>query len=108
MCRPLSTFAALLLLAFNTAASDKALPEPADQGNGTERHGAEQHGAEQHGADSSPRDGEWVAEYVEYRFLPDLGQISVADGVVRGERAVARLRKNSRAMAERGVFACTD
>ena len=47
-------------------------------------------------------------EYVEYRFLPELGQIVINDGVVRGEKSVARLESRAAELAKRGVFACTD
>ena len=55
-----------------------------------------------------PENSDLVAEYVEYRFLPDLGQITIADGVVRGERPVKRLSANARQLAGQGIFPCTD
>ena len=48
------------------------------------------------------------AEYIEYRFLPELGQIVINDGIVRGERSVARLEAGAAELANRGIFACTD
>ena len=56
--------------------------------------------------DDQPQD--WIAEYVEYRCLPDLGLITVSDGVVRGRKPVEHLRANSKALAARGIFGCTD
>jgi hypothetical protein len=49
-----------------------------------------------------------VAEYVEYRSMPDLGQIQISGGVVRGRHAAARLREHPEDFAKRGIFACTD
>jgi hypothetical protein len=48
------------------------------------------------------------AEYIEYRILPELGQITVADGVVRGAKSVARLQDHAAKFAKQGIFACTD
>ena len=51
---------------------------------------------------------EWVAEYVEYRCLPELGHITISDGVVRGRRSVEYLRTRGKELAARGIFHCTD
>ena len=48
------------------------------------------------------------AEFVEYRFLPDLGQIVISDGLVRGAKAVARLKTRGDELAKRGIFPCVD
>jgi hypothetical protein len=48
------------------------------------------------------------AEFIEYRSLPELGQITITDGVVRGAKAVARLEDRAAHLAKRGIFACTD
>ena len=87
MCRLLQVLGLILLLAATSSLA------PADAGVAPER---------------VPANGEWEAEYVEYRFLPELGQISVADGVVRGERPVKRLSANARQLASQGIFPCTD
>ncbi len=49
-----------------------------------------------------------MAEYVEYRCLPELGHITIFDGIVRGRRPVQYLRSHEKALAERGIFPCTD
>ena len=59
-------------------------------------------------AASQPEAGEWAAEFVEYRALPELGQITISDGVVRGRRPVNYLRSHANALAARGIFGCTD
>lgn len=51
---------------------------------------------------------EWVAEYVEYRCMPDLGHITVSDGIVRGRKPVEYLRGHGKELAARGIFPCTD
>ena len=51
---------------------------------------------------------EWVAEYVEYRCMPELGHITIADGVVRGRKPVEYLRSHAKELAARGIFPCTD
>jgi hypothetical protein len=49
-----------------------------------------------------------VAEYVEYRAIPELGLISVSDGIVRGRKPVSYLRSHIKDLAVRGIFPCTD
>ena len=51
---------------------------------------------------------ETAAEYVEYRCLPELGQITIADGVVRGRKSVARVKAHVRDLAKRGFYPCVD
>ena len=51
---------------------------------------------------------EWVAEYVEYRCLPELGQITISDGIVRGRKPVEYLRSHGKELAARGIFPCAD
>jgi len=51
---------------------------------------------------------EWVAEYVEYRCMPELGHITISDGVVRGKKPVEYLRSHEKELAARGIFPCTD
>ena len=48
------------------------------------------------------------AEFIEYRSLPELGQITITDGVVRGAKSVARLEGRAAQLAKHGIFACTD
>jgi hypothetical protein len=55
-----------------------------------------------------PTAGEWAAEFVEYRALPELGQITISDGVVRGRKPVEYLRSHATKLAARGIFGCTD
>ena len=60
---------------------------------------------------SAPRNEqpeEWVAEYVEYRCMPELGHITISDGIVRGRKPVEYLRGHGGELAARGIFACTD
>lgn len=57
---------------------------------------------------SKPSTDDTAAEYVEYRSIPELGLISVSDGVVRGRKPVAYLRSHVRELATRGIFPCTD
>ena len=59
-------------------------------------------------AASQPSSGEWAAEFVEYRALPELGQITISDGVVRGRKPVEYMRSNANKLAARGIFGCTD
>jgi hypothetical protein len=49
-----------------------------------------------------------TAEYIEYRCLPELGQITISDGVVRGAKAVKRVETSAPELARRGIFACVD
>ena len=58
--------------------------------------------------DDPEEDDTPTAEFVEYRCLTDLGQISIMDGVVRGEKSVARLEAKAPALERKGVFACVD
>ena len=46
------------------------------------------------------------ADYVEYRFQPELGQINVYGGLVRGGKAVRRLTGQADALARKGIFGC--
>jgi hypothetical protein len=48
------------------------------------------------------------AEYVEYRSLPELGQITISDGVARGKRTVASVKTKVRELAHRGIYPCVD
>jgi len=49
-----------------------------------------------------------AAEYIEYRALPELGQVSISDGIVRGAKSVERVKARAAELAKRGVFACVD
>ena len=61
------------------------------------------------GADDPPEGDETPsAEYIEYRFLPDLGQVIISDGLVRGEKSVARLKGRGDELARRGIYPCVD
>ena len=51
---------------------------------------------------------ETFAEYVEYRCLPELGQITISDGIVRGRRTVASVKAKAKELSRRGVFPCVD
>lgn len=51
---------------------------------------------------------EWVAEYVEYRSMPELGHITISDGIVRGRKPVEHLRSHGKELAARGIFPCAD
>jgi hypothetical protein len=51
---------------------------------------------------------ETVAEYVEYRCVPDLGHITISDGIVRGRKPVQYLRSHVKELSARGIFPCTD
>jgi hypothetical protein len=51
---------------------------------------------------------EWAAEYVEYRCMPELGHITISDGMVRGRKPVEYLRSHGKELAARGIFPCTD
>ena len=57
---------------------------------------------------TQPSDDETVAEYVEYRSMPELGHITISDGVVRGRKPVQYLRSHGKDLAARGIFPCTD
>jgi hypothetical protein len=48
------------------------------------------------------------AEYVEYRSLPELGQIQISTGVARGDGPVRRLAERPEEFAKRGIFPCAD
>ena len=52
--------------------------------------------------------GDEVAEYIEYRCMPELGHITISDGVVRGRKPVEYLRSHGTELAVRGIFPCTD
>ena len=56
----------------------------------------------------APPTEEWVAEYIEYRCIPQLGHITISDGIVRGRRSVEYLRAHEKELAARGIFPCTD
>jgi hypothetical protein len=49
-----------------------------------------------------------TVQYIEYRALPELGQIQISSGAVRGVSAVKRLIDDPGEFAKRGVFACVD
>ena len=59
-----------------------------------------------HDAGEAPQ--ETFAEYVEYRCLPELGQITISDGIVRGRRSVAAVKSKAKELSRRGVFPCVD
>ena len=54
------------------------------------------------------RADDMVAEYVEYRCVPELGHITISDGIVRGRKPVQYLRSHAKELAARGIFPCTD
>lgn len=49
-----------------------------------------------------------AAEYIEYRSLPDLGTITISNGLVRGRKAVAFLTSHATQLSRVGIFSCTD
>lgn len=49
-----------------------------------------------------------TGEYIEYRYLPELGKITIADGSVRGEQSLAYLKNHTQELVARGIFPCTD
>ena len=58
---------------------------------------------------TQPSHGEdTVAEYVEYRCVPELGHITISDGIVRRRKPVQYLRSHAKELAARGIFPCTD
>lgn len=59
-------------------------------------------------AGAAEGEDESVGEFIEYRSLPELGQITVSDGVVRGRRPVGHLRSHGKELAARGIFPCVD
>lgn len=52
--------------------------------------------------------GEEIAEYIEYRCMPELGHITISDGIVRGRKPVEYLRSHGKELAARGIFPCID
>ena len=59
-------------------------------------------------APSDDDDNGTTADYVEYRSIPELGQIQISTGVVRGKSAVDRLTKKCDDFAKQGIYACID
>ena len=53
-------------------------------------------------------DDEALADYVEYRSIPELSQIQISTGVVRGKAAVERLKNRCDEFAKRGIYPCID
>lgn len=58
--------------------------------------------------DAKEKEQHPTADYIEYRSLPELGQIEISSGFVRGPKAVARLHENADEFAKRGIFGCVD
>lgn len=82
----------LLLIAMLLAAQSTKRPTPATPPDATQP--------------AAP--GGEVAEYIEYRCMPELGHITISDGVVRGRKPVEYLRSRGKELAARGIFPCTD
>jgi hypothetical protein len=51
---------------------------------------------------------ETLGDYVEYRSIPELSQIQISTGVVRGKAAVERMRERCDEFASRGIYPCVD
>jgi len=106
-------FLALLLAAPHKQASPPAAPQPAQPAPPKTDPKPEKKPKADAPADA-PADGdadepeEWAAEYIEYRSMPELGTISVADGMVRGRKPVEYLRSHVKELAARNIFPCTD
>jgi hypothetical protein len=49
-----------------------------------------------------------AAEYIEYRYQPELGRISISDCFVRGDKSVAHLQKHARDLPAKGIYPCLD
>lgn len=47
-------------------------------------------------------------EFIEYRYLPELGQIIFTDNSVRGAKRVAYLKDHADELAKKGIYACSD
>jgi hypothetical protein len=102
--RPISRFSLVLALAclLSTACSAATRPVP-------EKHAPET-------APSQPPDeppGEPAAsdkdgEYIEYRYLPELGQLVYSDNTVRGVKSVHNLKVHASLLADRGIYAFAD
>jgi hypothetical protein len=56
----------------------------------------------------SDSDDDAIADYVEYRSDPELGQIQISTGVVRGKSAVERMKQRCDEFAKRGIYPCID
>lgn len=60
------------------------------------------------GTQPSYDDNDAIADYVEYRSIPELSQIQISTGVVRGRAAVERLKQRCDEFAKRGIYPCFD
>ena len=76
-----------------------------------ERHAPEkaptqpQQPGEQPGEPAAPaKDG----EYIEYHYLPELGQVVFSDNAVRGVKSVQSMKEHASALAEKGIYAFAD
>ena len=49
-----------------------------------------------------------TADYIEYRSIPELSQIQISTGVVRGKSAVDRLKQGCDGFIKRGIYPCLD
>ncbi len=54
----------------------------------------------------TPHDNDSSGEYIEYRYLPELGKITIADGAVRGDQSLAYLKNHTTELVARGIFPC--
>jgi hypothetical protein len=52
--------------------------------------------------------GDATAQYIEYKCVPELGQINITDCSVRGEKSVKYLQDHAKDLAARGIYPCTD
>jgi hypothetical protein len=53
-------------------------------------------------------DDDALADYVEYRSIPELSQIQISTGVVRGKAAVERMKNRCDEFTKRGIYPCLD
>lgn len=47
-------------------------------------------------------------EFIEYRYLPEVGQILFTDNSVRGAKRVEYLKQHADELAKKGIYACSD
>jgi hypothetical protein len=57
---------------------------------------------------TAPAEPEKDGEFIEYRYLPELGQIIFTDNSVRGAKHVAYLKDHADELAKKGIYACSD
>jgi hypothetical protein len=53
-------------------------------------------------------DQDAIADYVEYRSVPELSQVQISTGIVRGKSAVERMKQRCDEFTKRGIYPCVD